>query len=91
MGVRFAPSERDGNRSEVGAGSQGDAEGFGVAVAAAAAWRYEGRGIDEAGIAFDQASQPLPVVVELEAELQVVIETATAALQEVQKIKAQLV
>lgn len=70
-----------------------EAQNFGVAVAtaAAAAWLYEGRGIEDAGIAFDQSLPPLPVVEQLETQLQSLVEKATTALEEVEKIKTQLI
>jgi hypothetical protein len=72
--------------------SADEAKSFGSAVAtvAAAAWRYEGRGIEDAGIAFDQKGAPLPVVEQLEAELGVLVEAVQAALESVQQVRAQL-
>jgi hypothetical protein len=61
-----------------------------VGTVAALGWRYEGKAIEEAGIAFDESRPPKPVVDELEQELVVLAEHVATALGEVRQIKAQL-
>lgn len=69
-----------------------DATRFAVAVGtvAAAGWRYEGKAIEDAGIAFDDGRPPKPVVDELEVQLVQLSELVAAALDEVRRVQARL-
>lgn len=61
-----------------------------VGTVAALGWRYEGKGIEDAGVAFDEGRPPEPVIDELEEELVALAEQVATAVDEVRKIKARL-
>lgn len=72
--------------------SEHDVGRFSLAVGtvAAAGWRYEGKAIEDAGIAFDEARPTKPVIDELEVQLERLSELTDAALDEVRQVQTRL-